>query len=112
MKANTNKKAHRAGGTVQTVLVNRKRKVSLAQQRLWDDDRHSRLDICRQNIKLHNKRLQKDPTYALRMEEKKRHAKEKIRRQKEDKMRSSDIDLLFENFFGNKNEWGPIYKNL
>jgi hypothetical protein len=25
-------------------------------------------------------------------------------------MQLSDIDLLFENFFGNKNEWGPIYK--
>jgi hypothetical protein len=80
MKANTKKIAHRAEGTVQFMLVNRKRKLSLVQQRLWDDDRRSRLDIHRQNIKLHNKRLQNNPTYALRIEEKKRHAKEKIRR--------------------------------
>ena len=94
---------------VQSVLVNRKRKVSAFIKERWERERLERNFIRKQIRDKYNDRLSTDSDFAARTEERK--IAERLRRKdkkKEQLHKVEDVNILFENFFGPKNVWGPI----
>ena len=106
LKKNTKKKK------VQSVLVNRKPKVSTFMKEKWERERSERRADGKKRLDEHMERLKTDTVFAKHMEEKHLAERERARKNKIDKLkrkeRDEDIEVLFENFFGKNRVWGPI----
>jgi len=106
LKNNTKKKK------VQSVLVNRKPKASTFMKEKWERERSERRADGKKSLEEYMERLKTDTVFAERMEEKRLAEKERARKKKIDKLkrkeRDEDIEVLFENFFGENRVWGPI----
>jgi hypothetical protein len=100
---------------IQSVLVNRKRKVSAFIKEKWERERLERMYKRILNRNKHNERLLPDTNFATCTEEQKTAERERRKQKKEQLHKVEDINILFENLFGPKNVWGPIadaYKNF
>jgi hypothetical protein len=63
----------------------------------------------KRNRDKHNEKLLTDKDFTKRTEERKRAEREGRKHQKKEQVHKiEDINILFENFFGPKNVWGPI----
>ena len=98
--------------TVQSVLVNRKPKMSTFMKEKWDRERSKRRAEGKKYLEEYKERLQTDTEFAKREEEKRLAEKERVKQNKMDRLkrkeRDEDIEVLFENFFGEDRSWGSI----
>ena len=94
---------------VQLVLINQKRKVSAFIKEKWECERLERMSKRKQSRDKHNERLLTNINFAKCTEEQKTADKERRKHKKKEQLHKvEDINILFENFFGPKNVWGPI----
>ena len=97
---------------VQSVLINRKPKVSAFMKDKWERERSERRAEMKKYSDEYNDRLLTDKDFAKRAEERHKAQKESekkkkmVRKQKQ--QRDEDSEVLFENFFGEKLTWGPM----
>ncbi len=97
---------------VQSVLVNRKQKVSTFMKQKWECEKSERRAEGKKHLEKYKQRLMTDKEFVKHDKEKRQVEKERVKRKKMDrqnrKQRDEDMNILFKNFFGENRIWGPI----
>jgi hypothetical protein len=108
--ANRNGKKSRK--KVQMVLVNRKPRVNIFMKQKWEREKLERKEAMKTYMEEYKNRLMTDEEFAKREEGKRciERERERLRKmeKKNEKQRNEDLNVLFENFFGENKIWGPI----
>jgi hypothetical protein len=97
---------------VLSVLMNLKQKVSTFMKKKWECEKSERKAERIKHLEEYKERLMTEKDFAKQEEEKCQVEKERVKRKKIDqqnrKQREEDMNILFENFFGETRIWGPI----
>ena len=107
-----NKNGNNKKKKVQMLLVNRKPRVNTFMKMKWEREKVERKEVSKIHVEKYKERLMTDHEFAKREEDKRQMERERARRKRMEalnkKQRDEDLNVLFENFFGENRTWGPM----